>query len=324
MKYVNAMAVTALLLAGSVGSAQEQKKVSKGKTTVDLMVEDGEEQALINIANICGDNLACYFSPHELAQAFGARMGTEEIIADIIAQNESDKYAAEDASIYQEVMAAEARAKARKEYRQAQEDQAKKIADQATKEVAPVKAGEIFYQQAEVQTGVEMRSEVTKSEDKVTLKKEDKKTADAKAAEAKKEADQKAAAKKKAAEAPLKFVGIQGRGYPIYASFVRNFRQCAPGCFPVVVSVNRPGAYSCHRGGRAIDVGGIICGGTKHMAIAEANWSGKFVAMKDCMKGKMKTLWHNQPYSKGTITSGHWDHAHFSNGCTLANGTRYY
>lgn len=323
MKYVNAIAVMAVLVTGSVGSAQEQKKVSKGKTTIDRMIEDQDEQALINISNICGDNLACYFDPRELAQAFGGRMALDAGLADILAGNESDKYAAEDANVYQEVMMAKARAKARKDYAEAQKA-TKRVADEATKEVAPAKQN--FFQQAEVQNNVEVRSEVKKSEDKVTVKPADNKAAEEKKAlEAKKEAEKKEAAKKKAAEnAPLKIVGIQARGYPIYASFVRNFRQCAPGCFPKVVSVNRPQRVSCHHGGKAIDVGGIICGGKTYEAISEANYNGKFVAFKDCMKGKMKTLWHNQAYSAATKTSGHWDHAHFSNGCVIAGVGNYY
>jgi hypothetical protein len=286
MKLVNTLAL-AFVLAGSVGFAQEKNSVYVGKKTRAEMDAAQTER----LAEICGDNLACYFSADELAEAFGGKMAVEAGLADLLRMDESDRYSEEDMNVYKEVMAAEARAKARKEARQAAEAALKQIAAQATQEVAPAK---------------------TEPQVKVADKKADKKV------------DTKKKTKKVVDNSPLKIIGIQARGYPIYASFSRNFRQCAPGCFPRVVSVNRPGAYSCHNGGRAIDVGGIICGGKTYNAIAEANYNGKFVAFKNCMKTKMKTLWHNDSYSRATVTSGHWDHAHFSNGCVLAGGHRYY
>jgi hypothetical protein len=278
MKWVNAFTLT-FVLTGSMGFAQEKNSVYVGKKTLAAM----DAAQMERLAEICGDNLACYFSADELAEAFGGKMAVEAGLADLIRMDDSERYSEEDMNVYKEVLAAEARAKARKETRQA-EAALKQIAAEATQEVAPVKT------EAQV-----------------------------------KAADKKKEIKKKVADnSPLKIVGIQARGYPIFASFSRNFRQCAPGCFPRVVSVNRPGAYSCHNGGRAIDVGGIICGGKTYNAIQEANYDGKFVAFKNCMKTKMKTLWHNDAYSKATVTSGHWDHAHFSNGCVLAGGHRYY
>ncbi len=112
------------------------------------------------------------------------------------------------------------------------------------------------------------------------------------------------------------FKGISPIGAPIWPSFVAKFRQCAKGCIPYIVSVKREGAVSCHSGGRAIDVGGLVCGGTTHMAINR----GRYDSFVSCMKGKMKTLYRNGP----GITAGHHDHAHFSNGCTVSGGRRWY
>jgi hypothetical protein len=77
------------------------------------------------------------------------------------------------------------------------------------------------------------------------------------------------------------------------------------------------GNYTCHAEGRAIDVGAIVCGGKTYRAID----NGRFATFVACMKPKMKTLWH-QGRQKG-VTRGHYDHAHFSNGCVAADGNRW-
>jgi hypothetical protein len=121
-------------------------------------------------------------------------------------------------------------------------------------------------------------------------------------------------------DAPISFKGISPRGYPIWASFVGKFRQCAKGCVPYIVSVNRPGTVSCHNGGKAIDVGGLVCSGKTYMAIKR----GRFDTFVGCMKGKMKTLYRQAHKLHLGITQAHYDHAHFSNGCTVSGGRRWY
>lgn len=114
---------------------------------------------------------------------------------------------------------------------------------------------------------------------------------------------------------------------PIWGSFVANFNKCAPGCLPAnlitfgernnLSPTAGRGNFSCHPEGRAIDVGAIVCKGKAHHAID----NGKFATFVACMKRKMKTLWH-QGRKKGN-TRGHYDHAHFSNGCVAADGNNW-
>jgi hypothetical protein len=104
---------------------------------------------------------------------------------------------------------------------------------------------------------------------------------------------------------------------PIWASFISNFKKCAPGCQPAnYATYGKRGKPSCHNTGRAVDVGAIVCGGVTHKAINR----GRYEKMVNCMKGKMIVLYRN---GKG-ITTGHHDHAHFSNGCVLKGGKKYY
>jgi hypothetical protein len=114
---------------------------------------------------------------------------------------------------------------------------------------------------------------------------------------------------------------------PIWGSFINNFRKCAQGCLPanLITFGSRSnysptagvGNYTCHAEGRAIDVGAIVCKGKTYRAID----NGRFATFVACMKPKMKTLWH-QGRQKG-VTRGHYDHAHFSNGCVAADGNRW-
>lgn len=114
---------------------------------------------------------------------------------------------------------------------------------------------------------------------------------------------------------------------PIWGSFVSNFNKCAPGCLPanLITFGSRNnfsptagrGNFSCHPEGRAIDVGAIVCKGKAYHAID----NGKFSEFVGCMKRKMKTLWHQG--KKMGITRGHYDHAHFSNGCVAADGNNW-
>ena len=95
---------------------------------------------------------------------------------------------------------------------------------------------------------------------------------------------------------------------PIWNSFISNFQQCAPGCVPANYAAygarSRP---SCHTTSEAIDVGAILCDGNRY----EASDRGRFEQMVDCMRTKMGTLYRNG----ADATTGHRNHAHFSNGC---------
>lgn len=116
-------------------------------------------------------------------------------------------------------------------------------------------------------------------------------------------------------------------GAPIWGSFINNFRKCAKGCLPanlITFGSRRNysptagvGNYTCHAEGKAIDIGAVVCGGKVYRAID----NGRFATFVGCMKTKMKTLWH-QNRKKG-VTRGHYDHAHFSNGCVAADGNRW-
>ncbi len=254
MKNINSILIGLTLFASAGGVQAKEYKQDLPASFYSSM----SEEDLARVEAYCGDNLACYFTKEEVAQAFGGgKMSIEAGLFDLMKMENSEKYAEEDENVFKEVQKAEVRSEMRKEYSEKQQDK--------------------------------------KKEKKV--KKE---------------------------SSVLKMTGIRASGYPIYASFVAKFRQCASGCFPHVVSVNRPGAHSCHNGGKAIDVGAIVCGGVKHDAFAEAWKPGRFTQFVGCMKRKMKTLFHNDDYSPATKTSGHWDHAHFSNGCVLAGGHRYY
>lgn len=104
---------------------------------------------------------------------------------------------------------------------------------------------------------------------------------------------------------------------PIWGSFIRNLKSCAPGCVPANYSTyGKRSKESCHNSGRAADVGSIVCKGKEYTALR----GGKFAEMVSCMKGKMKVLYRNGKHR----TLGHNDHAHFSNGCTLKSGREYY
>ncbi len=104
---------------------------------------------------------------------------------------------------------------------------------------------------------------------------------------------------------------------PIWASFIANFRKCAPGCVPANYSTyGRRAKPSCHDTGRAADVGAITCAGRTYKAINR----GKYETFVGCMKKHMIVLYRN---GKG-VTTGHHDHAHFSNGCTLKGGKKYW
>lgn len=104
---------------------------------------------------------------------------------------------------------------------------------------------------------------------------------------------------------------------PIWGSFIRNLKACAPGCVPANYSTyGKRRQASCHNSGRAVDVGAIVCKGVTHTALR----GGKFKDMVECMSGKMIVLYRNGKHR----TLGHNDHAHFSNGCTLPNGRKYH
>lgn len=110
---------------------------------------------------------------------------------------------------------------------------------------------------------------------------------------------------------------------PIWNAFITGFHQCAPGCQPYDYNAYRHSAHSCHGQSKALDVHGMICGGQKIMAIGNSPRWRKLVS---CMRTKVqKVLYQNKPWKGGrNITEGHYDHAHFSNGCTLKNGRRYW
>lgn len=107
-----------------------------------------------------------------------------------------------------------------------------------------------------------------------------------------------------------------GKSAPIWSSFYKNFKSCEPSCEPANWGTYGERANcTCHSQGMAIDVGALSCGGKLFPAIKQ----GRFNTFVACMKKKMKTLYHN---GKG-VTKGHWDHAHFSNGCNTRCGRWY-
>ncbi len=102
---------------------------------------------------------------------------------------------------------------------------------------------------------------------------------------------------------------------PIWPAFIRAFNACAPGCQPAHYAAfgEREDEHgnpkpSCHRQSLAIDLGAMVCGSQVHQAIDR----GRFEEMVQCMRGKMGTVLYRNGAGR---TSGHRDHAHFSNGC---------
>lgn len=104
---------------------------------------------------------------------------------------------------------------------------------------------------------------------------------------------------------------------PVWRPFMNGLAQCAPGCQPVNYNAYRNQRVSCHGSGRALDVGGLRCGRTTHMAINRR----KFEEVVRCMRGKMKKV----IYRNGShITEGHRDHGHFSLGCSVPGHPIYW
>ena len=101
----------------------------------------------------------------------------------------------------------------------------------------------------------------------------------------------------------------------IMGPYMAALARCAPGCSPYNYNVWRRGARSCHAQGRAIDVGGLLCGGNVVMAS-----TAKFSQVTACMSQYLGVLYHN---GRGR-TRGHHDHAHFSIGCSLPGHPNYW
>jgi hypothetical protein len=105
---------------------------------------------------------------------------------------------------------------------------------------------------------------------------------------------------------------------PVYAPFVAAFRSCASGCVPGVYGTygtrydqyGNP-KFSCHNGGRALDLMNFVCGGTRYNA-----FSAKYRQMVACVRPKMKKILYGD--------AAHKDHAHFSLGCRHPNGTGWW
>jgi hypothetical protein len=110
---------------------------------------------------------------------------------------------------------------------------------------------------------------------------------------------------------------VNAQSAPIWNSFIRNFHQCEPGCNPVqYMAEGQRGHLSCHTGGKAIDVFGMVCDdGRRYMAIERGHT--RYERLVNCMRGKMKVIYRNGR----ALTAGHNNHAHYSNGCY--NGRMY-
>lgn len=119
------------------------------------------------------------------------------------------------------------------------------------------------------------------------------------------------------------------RSAPVFGPFQQVFQKCAPGC-----NAGRAHCYgsrnnrSCHPSGNAIDVHAIICDGRSYNA-----YTARFKEFVDCVKTKShgstrwKTIFRQTTgrcaSEKRNHTTCHFDHAHFSLGCTV-NGRRVY
>lgn len=117
---------------------------------------------------------------------------------------------------------------------------------------------------------------------------------------------------------------------PIWAGFAAVFSKCAPGCSPVRLGTWRRiphggRATSCHHLGKAVDLGGMKCGGNTFSA-----YTSRFKEFVDCVKtqsynGKRwRTLFrqthsgrNNCNSSNRDQTACHWDHVHISVGCSV-------
>ena len=104
---------------------------------------------------------------------------------------------------------------------------------------------------------------------------------------------------------------------PIWNSFHQNFMACAPGCDPVgYASWGDRGNRSCHPSGKALDLHAMRCNGELIEAIGS---TPRWKQLVECMRGQgMHVLYQNHAWNGGAgKTSGHYDHAHFSNGCLI-------
>jgi hypothetical protein len=108
-----------------------------------------------------------------------------------------------------------------------------------------------------------------------------------------------------------------GAGAPVWGRFIATLKSCKPGCVPVDYNAYRGGGFSCHNSGRAIDVGGIACGGSTHYALGQ----GQYASFVSCARRSMKVLYRD---GRGDLTTGHYNHGHFSIGCPRPGGGRYW
>lgn len=89
---------------------------------------------------------------------------------------------------------------------------------------------------------------------------------------------------------------------PIWPAFYKNFMRCADGCKPGTIGTfGERFNPTCHTGGHAIDIHGIVCGKKDHPSLSK-----RFDQFVGCMKKNMKTIYRSE---------NHYNHAHFSTGC---------
>ncbi len=108
---------------------------------------------------------------------------------------------------------------------------------------------------------------------------------------------------------------------PIWAPFMEKFKPCAKqvmntdDCQPYNYGIWRQSAM-CHGEGKAIDVHGMKCGNTVHMALTSPQFEKVLLCIK---QSGMKVIWKQcfMGCSPANHTNYHYDHGHFSIGCGM-------
>lgn len=131
-----------------------------------------------------------------------------------------------------------------------------------------------------------------------------------------------------------RYRGGGARGSLAYRPLQKAMEYCAPGCEPWNMGGHRDDDESCHGYNTAIDVMAVRCGGQVYQM-----GDPKFEEVGQCMRDNFHkkngsfVIWHQKlPRSydymsykqqRAYLTQRHWDHFHFSLGCSIPGRPGY-